>query len=172
MLAFIFVIAVIAMRFLLAPLAFAPVAAALLFFGARGPRQYAWIPLVLLAGSDVVLTKWTYGYSMTADHLVTWAWYAAMILLGALLRRNAKPLRVIGASLCASVSFFLLSNFAVWLVWSMYPKTLGGLATSYLLALPFFRNQAASDLFFTAVMFGIGALVASREQSAEDAAAA
>ena len=36
----------------------------------------------------------------------------------------------------------VISNFAVWAAWNMYPKTLAGLATAYGAALPFFRNQA------------------------------
>jgi hypothetical protein len=164
LLPFVFVLIAVAMRFALAPLAFAPVAAALLFFGARGPRKYAWVPWVLLVGSDVVLTKISYAYPLKADHFVTWAWYAAMLLLGGLMRNNLKPLRVGGASLFASVSFFLASNFAVWAVWTMYPKTLDGLALCYAAGLPFFRNQIASDLIFTAAMFGIGALIASRQR--------
>ncbi|MFB3915334.1 MAG: DUF6580 family putative transport protein [Terriglobales bacterium] len=166
MLAFLFVIVAVAFRFLMAPLAFAPVAASLLFFGARAPRKHAWIPLALLVGADVVLTKITYSYPFTADHFVTWAWYAAVLLLGGVLRNNAKPLRVGAASLAASISFFLVSNFAVWAVWNMYPKNLSGLMLAYAAGLPFFRNQVLSDLFFTAVMFGIGALLAGREQRA------
>jgi hypothetical protein len=41
----------------------------------------------------------------------------------------------------------------------MYPKTLGGLTAAYVAGLPFFRNDLAGDLFFTAVFFGIGHLV-------------
>lgn len=164
MLAFVFVVIAVAFRFLPHPLAFTPVAASLLYFGARAPRKYAWIPLMLLAGSDVVLTKLSYGYPLTADHFVTWVWYAAILVLGGVLRTDAKPVRVAGASLAASVSFFLASNFAVWAVWDMYPKTISGLAAAYAAGLPFFRNEIASDLFFTGVLFGIGALLAGRQR--------
>ncbi len=161
MLAILFVLIAVAVRFLPHPLAFTPVGAALLYFGARAPRKYLWFPLVLLAASDVYLTRATYGYPFTLDHLATWAWYGAALWLGArFLGRDARPLRVVGAAIAASVSFFLLSNFAVWLVWNMYPKTLGGLAACYVAGLPFFRNDLASVLFFSGVMFGVGALVA------------
>ena len=63
-------------------MAFTPVGAALLFFGARAPRRRLWIPLVLLAASDVVLTTLVYNYPFSWDHFVTWAWYAAMLWLG------------------------------------------------------------------------------------------
>jgi hypothetical protein len=164
MLAFLFVALVIALRFLFRPLAFAPVGAALLYFGARQPRSRAWIPVVLLAVSDVVLTLWLYGYRLSVDHFVTWAWYAAIVLLGGALCATATPLRLAVAALTTSVSFFVVSNFAVWATWrSMYPATLSGLAACYTAALPFFRNQIAADFLGTAVFFGIGALLGVRK---------
>ena len=159
MLAYLFVILAVALRFLSLPVAFTSVAASLLFFGARQPRRRMWIPLALLIASDVVLTKLVYAYPLSADHLVTWLWYAAVLLLGGKLKENAGSLRVGAAALAASVSFFLVSNFAVWVVWDMYPRTAAGLVACYAAALPFFRHSLAGDLFFTVVFFGIGALV-------------
>lgn len=154
MLAYVFVLGVIAARVLFRPLAFAPVAPALLFFGAYLPRKWMWVPLALLAATDVYLSRSSYGYPLTADLLVSWAWYAAVLWAGgALLAGKVRPARVAIATVTASVSFFVVSNLAVWAVWEMYPKTLGGLAACYVAALPFFRNQFASDLIFSAVMF-------------------
>jgi hypothetical protein len=159
MLAYLFVVLSIALRFVSLPVAFTSVAASLLYFGARQPRRRMWIPLLVMVAADVVLTRMVYAYPLTADHLVTWAWYAGILLLGGTLKENSGALRVGGAALAASVSFFLLSNFAVWVVWAMYPKTLAGLAACYLAALPFFRHSLAGDLFFTVAFFGLGALL-------------
>ena len=133
---------------------FTPVAASLLFFGARGSRRQMWVPLVLLAATDVVLTKFIYSYSLSWDHLVTWAWYAAILWLGTNLREKSGPVRVVGVALASSVSFFLISNFAVWAAWEMYPKTFSGLMMSYAAGIPFFRGTVESDLFFSIAMFG------------------
>ena len=138
---------------------FAPVAAALLFFGSRMPRRQAWVPVAVLIASDVVLTTRVYGYPLRPDQIVIWAWYLAIVLLGSLLARRAKMWRIAGASLAASISFFLLSNFAVWAAWEMYPRTFQGLLVCYTAAVPFFRNTAASDMLFTAAFFGIPAVV-------------
>src|SRR5208337_1312506 len=154
-LAYVFVLFAVAVRFMPHPFAFTPVAAALLYFGARGPKRQLWAPLALLAASDVVLTKVVYSYPLHWDHFVTWAWYAAVLLLGTRLRENANWMRVGGAALTSSVSFFAVSNFAVWACWGMYPKTLSGLVTCYAAGLPFFRRGIARDLLFTAVMFGL-----------------
>ena len=168
MLAYLFLAIAVAvhLRFIALPFSFTPVAASLLYFGARRPRRQLWIPVVLLAASDVYLTRVTYGYPLTADQLVTWAWYAAMVLLGGVLIKGFSAVRIGTASLTASVSFFLISNFAVWMVWrDMYPKTFNGLMACYVAGLPFFRNGVASDLLFTAAFFAIGYL-ASRERAA------
>jgi len=166
MLAYIFLAFAVAVhaRFLPLPFSFAPVTAALLYFGARRPRNEMWVPVAALAAAGVYLSRSYYGYALSADLLVTWAWYAGMVLLGGMLAKNASALRVGAASLAGSVSFFAVSNFAVWAVWNMYPKTLGGLGACYVAAAPFFRNAMVSDLFFTAAFFGIGYLVSHRQE--------
>jgi len=168
MLAYLFVLVAVASRFLPHPdgwVQFTPLGAALLYFGARAPRKRMWIPLVVLIAADVYLTKVTYAYPLTAEHVVTWAWYAGVIVLGgALLGRQVNPLRVAAGSLAASITFFVGSNFAVWAVWHMYPRTLAGLATAYVAAIPFFRNQVLADLLFAGVLFAIGALVERRQE--------
>ena len=73
---------------------------------------------------------------------------AAVLWLGTRLGKNTKPLPVIGAALASSVSFFLVSNFAVWAAYDMYPRNFEGLLTSYTLALPFFRN-AVVEIYFS-----------------------
>jgi hypothetical protein len=113
-----------------------------------------WIPLLMLAATDVILTKFIYSYDFSWDHLVTWVWYAAILWLGTNLREKSGPVRVIGAALASSVSFFLISNFAVWAAWSMYPRTFNGLMMSYAAGIPFFRGTLESDLFFSIAMFG------------------
>lgn len=169
MLPYLFVLLAIAVRFL--PFAgplnflphawhFTPLAASLLFFGAKGSRKQMWIPLLMLAGTDVVLTKVMYAYPVTWDHLVTWAWYAAILWLGTNLRENSGILRVVGAALASSVSFFLISNFAVWAAWpAMYPRGFGGLMMSYAAGIPFFRGTVESDMFFSLAMFGTPVLL-------------
>ncbi len=164
MLPYLFILLVIAVRFL--PFAgslnvlphawhFTPLAASLLFFGARGQKRQMWIPLALLMATDVILTRFIYSYAFSWDHLVTWAWYAAILWLGTNLRQKSGPVRVIGAALASSVSFFLISNFAVWAAWpAMYPRGLNGLMMSYAAGIPFFRGTVESDLFFSVAFFG------------------
>ena len=173
MLAYLFVILAVAVhiRWLVLPFSFTPVLAALLYFGARMPRKQWWVPLAMLVACDIYLTRVTYAYPVTADHLVTWAWYAAMLLLGGAAIKGFSTLRIGVSTLAGSVSFFLISNLAVWMVWQMYPKTPNGLLACYVAGLPFFRNAVISDLLFSAAFFGIGYLAALRGEESGTIAA-
>jgi len=160
MLAYIFVVLAVLFRLAIPylqshPWHFTPVAASLLFFGAYGSRRQLWFPVTLLAASDVVLNKFVYHYPIGWDLVVTWAWYAAVVALGMGLSRHLKPLWIMSSALASSVSFFVLSNFVVWLAYDMYPRTWAGLVTCYVAAVPFFRGTFASDLLFTPVLFAI-----------------
>src|SRR5690606_21921883 len=66
--------------------------------------------------------------------------------------RGALPTAV--TMVGCSIAFFVLSNFAVWAFSGMYSHDLAGLTQCYVLALPFFQNSLAGDLFWTAVLFG------------------
>jgi hypothetical protein len=159
MLAYVFILFAVAVRFMPHPMAFTPVGAALLYFGARGSRRQMWMPLALLAASDVVLTTLVYRYPFSWDHFVTWAWYAGMLGLGSTIKRDSGPVRILVTALLGSVAFFVVSNFAVWAAWNMYPRTFAGLMICYSAGLPFFWRGVAGDLLFTAVMFGTPVLL-------------
>jgi hypothetical protein len=154
MLAYLFMLLAVAVRFIPHPWMFTPVVGSLLFFGARGSRRQLWLPLILLIASDVLLTKLVYHYVFLWDQLVIFAWYAAILWLGTKLGTNPKMLRVIGASLASSVSFFLLTNFTSWAVGTLpYPRNLSGIMMSYIAGLPFFRHAIEGDLLFSVAMF-------------------
>ena len=175
MLAYLFVLLAFAVRlaipYLHAPFHFTPVAASLLFFGAHGSRRQLWIPVGLLALSDVILSKFIYHYPVDASQIVSWAWYAAIVLLGTRLRNHEKPLWIGLAALASPISFFLISNFAAWAAFPMYPKTFAGLMTSYSLGVPFFQNDLIGTMLFTAIFFAIPVLLRLPESKKHGAAA-
>jgi hypothetical protein len=57
------------------------------------------------------------------------------------------------ACLAGSVFFFVVTNFGVWALGTLYPKTGAGLASCYAAAVPYFRNTVLGDAAFTAVLF-------------------
>ncbi len=166
MLAYLFVVLAVAARVLagtgtLSLWGFTPVGASLLFFGSRMPRKQFWIPAALLIASDVYLNLARYHMPITWDQMIVWAWYLVPCFIGTLLRGRIKPLYVGASAIGSSVSFFLLSNFAVWLAGNIaYPKTLAGLGACYVAAVPFFRNDVISSLTFSAIFFAIPVLAA------------
>lgn len=173
MLAYLFVLLAVGIRVaagtgIFATLGFTPVGASLLFFGSRMPRKYVWAPVALLIASDLYLNYKVYAMPLTWDQAVVWAWYAGAVGIGMLLRGRVKPLYVAGAAAGSAVSFFALSNFAVWLAGNLgYPMNFAGLTASYVAAIPFFEKGLASDMLFSAVFFSIPALVGYVQRAAE-----
>jgi hypothetical protein len=76
----------------------------------------------------------------------------------------SKPslLRVAAGVLASSTSFFLLSNFVVWIGGSivMYPHSLAGLGACYAAGLPFYRNDLVSTALTASALFGLPVLAA------------
>jgi len=139
---------------------FTAVGASLLVFGARRSPKFFLLPVFALAATDYYLTVFAYNYPFHVQfYLVTWAWYLGVCWMGhGFLRQRANAGRVVAAALSASTSFFLASNFAVWMGSVMYPHTLSGLATCYIAGLPFYRNDVLSTTLLTSAVFGLPAL--------------
>ncbi len=57
--------------------------------------------------------------------------------------------------LIASFSFWIWTNFGVWLTSDLYPRTLKGLGFCYYMALPFLRNALLGDLIWSCIIFGL-----------------
>ncbi|MBI2681964.1 MAG: hypothetical protein HYX26_01880 [Acidobacteriales bacterium] len=161
MLAYAFVILAVLIRLMPHPWHFTPVAAALLFFGARMPRRQMWVPLALLFGSDVLLNSLNAYPLLDVQSWASLAFYAVAIVLGGTLRDTRNLARVGLTSIAASTVFFLTSNFMVWAAYTMYPHTLSGLATCYWMAIPFFRNTFVGDFVWSLAMFGLPMAIAA-----------
>lgn len=151
----------------------------LLFFGSRmrgadhsaGAWQIAAKfagAMAILAGMDYYLTTAAYGLPWhTSAYIVTWAWYAAVCLLGMGLLQRVTVLRCAAATLASATSFFLLSNGAVWVGSGMYPHTLAGLGAALAMGLPFYRNDVASTALTVGVLFGLPVLARKIAQATE-----
>ncbi|MFN7014949.1 MAG: DUF6580 family putative transport protein, partial [Bacteroidia bacterium] len=114
---------------------FTPVAAMALFGGATlSNKRLAFIlPIIAMFISDVII-----GF-----HSTMWAVYisfAITVFIGTKINGNIKPLSVISASIASSALFFIITNFAVWLGSTFYPRNLSGLIECYVAAIPFFNN--------------------------------
>jgi len=144
------IVAAAFVRFIPHPPNFAPIAAMALFGGAYFTKKWAafTIPLAAMFITDLLL-----GF-----HAAMWAVYlsfALIVLLGIVMIKQKKIGNIFFASVSASVSFFIITNFGVWISTPYYEKTFGGLMACYTAAIPFFHHTLLGDLFFVAVLFGL-----------------
>lgn len=141
-------------RLLPHPPNFAPIAAMALFGGAYFTKKsFAFlIPLAAMFLTDAII-----GFYSTA--WLTYISFALIVVLGIVMLKKVSIKSLIFASVTASVSFFLITNFGVWALGTLYPKTPAGLMESYIAAIPFFQNSLIGDLFFVGVMFGAYELI-------------
>lgn len=65
-----------------------------------------------------------------------------------------RPVMIAPVLVSSSLSFFLVTNFAVWAFSPMYAANAGGLLKCYIAALPFLQNMLCGDLFWGIVLFG------------------
>ena len=127
----------------------ASVTAVALFGGAYlSDRRLAFlVPLAALFLSDLVI-------GFYSQMWVVYGAFALVVCVGLLLRKRRTPLAIAGAALVSSVLFFVITNFAVWALGSLYPKTVSGLVTCYVAAIPFFQNTLVGDALYSAILFG------------------
>jgi hypothetical protein len=124
-----------------------PVGAMALFGGAcLADRRLAFVlPLAALFVSDLVL-----GLHVLIP--VVYGSFAVNVLLGRWLRSRRTVVNTAAVTLLGSVQFFVVTNFACWLLW--YPHTVEGFVTCYVAAVPFFQNTLLGDAAFTTALFG------------------
>lgn len=136
---------------------FSPIEAMALFAGAVFASRYVavLVPLAAMLISDAVI-----GF-----HSGMWVVYGCMALIalaGTRLGGRISALRVAGYGFGAALFFFVVTNFVVWTGSGMYPLTSAGLVECYVAAIPFFRNQIAGVLVYSAILFGAHALLQRR----------
>jgi hypothetical protein len=128
---------------------FTPVAAIALFGGAHFSKRWLafLVPLLALFVSDMII-------GFHSFMLPVYLSFGLVVLLGGLLKGRIRPVTVIAGSLGASLLFFLITNFAVWIGSPYYPQTFAGLLSCYGMAIPFYHSGMLGDLFYSGVFFG------------------
>jgi len=110
-----------------------------------GRKTSFWLIFFIMLGSDLLIGN-------TNIFIFTWSGFLIPSLLAHKFSGRRNPISRTVNGLLAGIStvgfFFVWTNFGVWLLGSMYPKTLQGLILSYINALPFLRMQAISTLVF------------------------
>ncbi len=148
------IVAAAALRLVPHPPNFTPIGAMALFSGAYLPRRgLAFVaPIAALLLSDVMLGFY---HGMAFVYGTT----ALVVLIGWWLSSRRSPLLVGAAAVASSITFFVLTNFGMWLFSGFYPLSWAGLGACYVAAIPFFQNTIAGDLFYSGLLFGGFALL-------------
>jgi hypothetical protein len=144
----ILVIVGITFRFLPHPPNFTPIAAIGLFSGLLIKRKgILLVPLTVMLISDLFI-----GLYQPTVMISVYFSFGLIAVLGYLIKK-VNFSNIIGSSLFGSIIFFTLTNLAVWQFSGLYPLTGEGLMNCFYLALPFFRNTIAGDLFFATIFY-------------------
>lgn len=124
-----------------------PIGAIALFSGAKlkGVNRFL-LPIIIMLLTDAII-----GFHNTM--FFVYGSFLIITILGTVLQNKTTYLRIFGSALSASVIFFLITNFGVWLIGPMYPKTIAGLGQAYFMGIPFLRNTLLGDLIYSPILF-------------------
>jgi hypothetical protein len=131
-----------------------------LFSGARLRSWQAFaIPLAMRLVTDILLMPI---HRLFVTELILYFTFMPFVylsivvnvLIGRRLTRTESPLLIGSAAVLASMQFFVVTNFGVWLGSSLYPRTLAGLVACYGAGLFYYLPTLISYLLFSAVLFG------------------
>ena len=129
-----------------------PTGAIALFAGATYQRRiYAVaLPFIAMLLSDAVI-------GFHSGMPVVYAAFGLTVAIGYRIRERRESVPVVAAAAVGSATlFFITTNFWVWAAGhATYVKSFGGLVDCYVAAVPFYANDVAGDLFYSAVLFGV-----------------
>lgn len=152
-------------RLLPHPFNFTPVMGIALFAGAKfNDRKWSLlIPVVAMLLSDIGLSM-IYHYPVFHDTIF---FVYGSVLLASMLgwRLKSEKLnagKTVLYTLISSILFFVITNIAVWVFDGMYSMDAAGLVKCFVMAIPFFKNALAGDIFYVALLFGAYELLRRR----------
>lgn len=133
------------------PFGVSTVGAVAIYGGAKASWKAAWlVPLILLLMGNLVFGF----YDLTVMAFV-YAGFALSALTARFILHSVQSVPRYGLAIATGAFlFFLISNFAVWLV-GMYPPTTAGLVTCYINGLPYLGAALLADGFYTMLLLGL-----------------
>jgi hypothetical protein len=108
------------------------------------------VPLAIMVVSNLCLRR----YNNYGQMAIVYVALLLPVVFGMQVRRRPRAWSVAAGALASSVTFYIVTNFAEWAFYDLYPHTASGLVEGYIAALPFFRNTLASDMLFSGLLFG------------------
>ena len=101
-------------------------------------------------GLFIVIFSMFLGDILLGFHVTMFFTYISLfvaVFLG-LFIKYLKYTDILWSGLVSSISFFIITNFGVWQATDIYDKSLDGLMTCYIAAIPFFANTILSTFFY------------------------
>ena len=143
----------------------------------RGAMAW-WLPLAVMAGTDIALNIFYWHVSpLRWELLLNYAIYAALIGAGKWMGKGAAFWKLLLGGTVGAAIFYVLTNTLSWFADPGYAKTIAGWIQALFTGLPgyppswdFFRNTLLSGGLFTALF--VGAAKATEESPAEKTAGA
>ncbi len=115
-----------------------------------------YLPALLLS---FIITDIIIGF-----HSVTLFTWGSVLLIGLISKYFASSiLNRVGGALFGACLFYLITNFGVW-TGGLYGYNIGGLLTSYVLALPFFGYSIVSTIIFSSIIEAVYKFSKSKER--------
>ena len=129
-----------------------------------------------LQAPGVILASMLLSDLFIGFHELTLLVYGSLMLIAfaspKFLNISSNYSRVLMTAFFSSFLFFITTNFGVWFVQSLYPKTLSGLFTCYVAALPFWGNSLIGDLFYSVALFSVARIASGYFQPLKSQSAA
>lgn len=146
---FLVVVFCAASRLVKHPYNFTPIVALSVFTGSYIRNKW-WA--VLLIGA-MVLSDYFIGFYDWRLMFFVYFSIALSYFIAVIINKRQILKTMLMASTLASISFFVITNFSVWVLTGWYSKDWQGLANCYILALPFFKNSFLGDIIYSLVFF-------------------
>lgn len=120
----------------------------------RRPLLAMAVALAVRAVTDCWLEYKT-GYGFYDGMVFDYSAYAMIAVLGMVVSQRSV-ISIIGGGLAAAVTFFVVSNFGVWISAPehQYSRDFAGLLKCYEMAIPFARGTFVGDVIYSLVFFG------------------
>ena len=102
------------------------------------------IPFIIMS---FAITDYFIGF----HSLLIWTW-SSLVVVGILSKFSIGFKTRLFLVIASSFTFFVVTNFGVWLTSSFYEQTLNGLFTCYVMAIPFYTNTLISTALFSGLI--------------------
>lgn len=145
-------------RLLPHPANFTTMGGSAVFSGSKIPRPINYLlPMAVMFITDIFL-----GFHKTMI-FVYGSFIIGIFIAERLLKGKPSYSRIAAVCLANSTIFFILTNFGVWLMTNLYPKTALGLFQCFTMAIPFWRGTILGDLIFGVGFIAVYQYFATKE---------